>query len=90
MTIRAPWGARVQAVAGCHSCAALEVIAGDRISSGDARSGVRLAVVAATIGNYLENYDYFLFAAYATVFAANISPVTISLRDFCSHLPSMA
>jgi len=52
----------------------LEVIAGDRISSGDARSGVRLAVVAATIGNYLENYDYFLFAAYATVFAANIFP----------------
>lgn len=34
----------------------------------------RKAVAAAAIGNFLEHYDFFLFAAYATVFAAIIFP----------------
>ncbi|WP_281689137.1 MFS transporter [Pseudonocardia thermophila] len=34
----------------------------------------RKAVAAAAIGNFLEHYDFYLFAAYATVFAAIIFP----------------
>lgn len=39
---------------------------------GPDRARTRKAVVAAAIGNFLEHYDFFLFAAYATVFATII------------------
>jgi MHS family proline/betaine transporter-like MFS transporter len=45
-------------------------------SQGLDRTRARKAVVAAAIGNFLEHYDFFLFAAYATVFATIIFPRT--------------
>lgn len=47
--------------------------------AGEEFPGRRRAVAAAAIGNFLEHYDYFIFALYATVFAAIIFPQTDQL-----------